>query len=50
MGGSTDLAGRTADLRDAARCLVDDAAATDNQRSAATQLLALLDAIRGPIG
>ena len=32
-----------AELREAARCLVDDAAATDTQRSAATQLLALLD-------
>jgi ATP-dependent helicase/nuclease subunit A len=31
------------ELRDAARCLADDVAATDNQRSAATQLLALLE-------
>jgi ATP-dependent exoDNAse (exonuclease V) beta subunit len=32
-----------AELREAARCLVEDAAATENQRSAAMQLLALLD-------
>jgi ATP-dependent helicase/nuclease subunit A len=43
IGGRTDLHERTDDLREAARCLVEDAAATDNQRSAATQLLALLE-------
>jgi ATP-dependent helicase/nuclease subunit A len=43
IGGRADLAQRVDDLREAARCLVDDAAATDNQRSSATQLLALLD-------
>jgi len=43
IGGRTDLHERTEELREAARCLVDDAAATDNQRSAATQLLALLE-------
>jgi ATP-dependent helicase/nuclease subunit A len=37
------LAGPVGELREAARCLADDAAATDNQRSAATQLLALLE-------
>jgi ATP-dependent helicase/nuclease subunit A len=31
------------ELREAARCLADDVAATEGQRSAATQLLALLD-------
>jgi ATP-dependent helicase/nuclease subunit A len=43
IGGRADLAQRVDDLREAARCLVDDAAATDNQRLSATQLLALLD-------
>jgi ATP-dependent helicase/nuclease subunit A len=43
IGARSDLAERTEELRDAARCLVEDAAATDNQRSAATQLLALLE-------
>ena len=43
IGGRTDLSERTEELLEAARCLVDDAAATDNQRSAATQLLALLE-------
>ena len=43
IGGRADLAQRIDDLREAARCLVEDAAATDNQRSSATQLLALLE-------
>src|SRR5207245_2259489 len=43
LGGRADLSERTEELREAARCLFEDAAATDNQRSAATQLLALLD-------
>src|SRR5581483_7571508 len=43
LAGRADLAERIDELREAARCLADDAAATDNQRSAATQVLALLD-------
>src|SRR3989442_1237324 len=43
FGRRPELAERVAELREAARRLVDDAAATDNQRSAATQLLALLE-------
>jgi ATP-dependent exoDNAse (exonuclease V) beta subunit len=43
LGGRSDLDERVHDLREAARCLVDDLSATANQRSAATQLLALLD-------
>jgi ATP-dependent helicase/nuclease subunit A len=43
IGGRPELAERVGELREAARLLVDDAAATDNQRSAATQLLALLE-------
>ncbi len=43
IGARGDLAGRVAELREAARCLADEAASTDNQRTAATQLLALLD-------
>ncbi len=43
IGGRTDLAERAEELREAARCLVDDAGATDNQRLAATQMLALLE-------
>jgi ATP-dependent exoDNAse (exonuclease V) beta subunit len=43
IGGRRELAGPVAELREAARCLADDAAATENQRNAATQLLALLD-------
>lgn len=43
IGERTDLSQSVDELREAARCLVEDAAATDNQRSAATQLLALLE-------
>ncbi len=43
LGGRPELKGPVAELREAARCLADDAAATDNQRSAATQLLMLLE-------
>jgi len=43
IGARGDLAGRVEELRDAARCLADEPASTDNQRTAATQLLALLD-------
>jgi ATP-dependent helicase/nuclease subunit A len=43
IGGRTDLSQRVEELREAGRCLVEDAAATDNQRSAATQLTALLE-------
>src|SRR5205823_7619760 len=43
LGGRPELAERVEDLREAARCLTADAAATDNQRSAARQLLALLE-------
>jgi ATP-dependent helicase/nuclease subunit A len=43
IGGRTDLSQRVEELREAARCVVEDAAATDNQRSAATQLTALLE-------
>ncbi len=43
IGGRPELAERVAELREAARLLVEDAAAADNQRSAATQLLALLE-------
>ena len=43
IGDRGDLAGRVAELREAARCLADEAASTDNQRTSATQLLALLD-------
>jgi ATP-dependent exoDNAse (exonuclease V) beta subunit len=43
IGERTDLPRAVADLREAAKCLVEDAAATDNQRLAATQVLALLD-------
>jgi ATP-dependent helicase/nuclease subunit A len=43
IGGRPQLAERVEELREAARCLADDAAATDNQRTAATQLLATLE-------
>ena len=43
IGGRPELAERVEELREAARCLAEDAAGTDNQRSAATQLLALLE-------
>jgi ATP-dependent exoDNAse (exonuclease V) beta subunit len=43
IGGRPELGDRIEELRDAARCLADDAAATDNQRTSATQLLALLE-------
>jgi ATP-dependent exoDNAse (exonuclease V) beta subunit len=43
IGARADLAGRVEELREAARCLAEDAAATDNQRTSATQLLGLLD-------
>src|SRR5260370_12056498 len=43
IGERTELPQAVADLRDAAKCLVEDAAATDTQRSAATRVLALLD-------
>jgi ATP-dependent helicase/nuclease subunit A len=43
LGGRPELAGRVEELREAARCLAEDDAGTDNQRSAATQLLALLE-------
>jgi ATP-dependent helicase/nuclease subunit A len=42
------LEGRVDELREAARCLADDAGATELQRSNATQLLALLDRDRRP--
>jgi ATP-dependent helicase/nuclease subunit A len=48
LRGRSDLHERIDDLREAARCLVDDVSATVNQRSAATQLLALLDRDRRP--
>jgi ATP-dependent helicase/nuclease subunit A len=43
IGDRGDLAGRVEELREAAHCLADEAASTDNQRTAAAQLLALLD-------
>ena len=43
LGGRPELDERVDELRGAARCLAEDAAATGNQRSAATQLLALLE-------
>src|SRR5579862_5596425 len=43
LGGRSDLDERIDDLREAARCLVNDLSATVNQRSAATQLLGLLE-------
>ncbi len=43
IGERADLPEAVAELREAATCLVDDASATDNQRSAATQVLALLE-------
>jgi ATP-dependent helicase/nuclease subunit A len=43
LGARGDLAGRVAELGEAARCLAEEAASTDNQRTAAAQLLALLD-------
>src|SRR6185312_13678147 len=43
IGARRELGERVEELREAARCLLDDASATDNQRTAATQLLALLD-------
>jgi ATP-dependent exoDNAse (exonuclease V) beta subunit len=43
IGGRPELTERVAELREAARQLADDVAATDNQRTTATQLLALLE-------
>ena len=43
IGGRPELAERVEELREAARCLVEDAAATDTQRGNAQQLLALLE-------
>src|SRR3954453_20264659 len=43
IGGRPELTERVAELHEAALQLADDAAATDNQRTAATQLLALLE-------
>jgi ATP-dependent exoDNAse (exonuclease V) beta subunit len=43
LGDRPELGERAAELREAARCLADDASATDNQRSAATQLLTTLE-------
>jgi ATP-dependent helicase/nuclease subunit A len=43
IGDRPGLGGPVEELREAARCLADDAAATDNQRTAATQLLGLLE-------
>jgi len=48
VAARSGLDGPVEELREAARCLVDDPAATDNQRSAATQLLALLERDRRP--
>jgi len=43
LGGRPELAERVDELREAARCLAEDAAATDTQRGNAQQLLALLE-------
>ena len=43
LAGRADLDERIGELREAARCLAADPGATDNQRSAAAQLGALLD-------
>ena len=43
IGSRAELSQRIDDLQEAARCLVDDPGATDNQRTSATQLLALLE-------
>jgi ATP-dependent helicase/nuclease subunit A len=43
IGDRPQLGNRVDELREAARCLADDVAATENQRTAATQLLALLE-------
>ena len=43
IGDRAELAERVEDLRDAARCLAEDAAASDAQRTHAEQLLALLE-------
>jgi ATP-dependent exoDNAse (exonuclease V) beta subunit len=43
IGGRPQLAERVEELREAARCLAEDGEATDNQRTAATQLLATLE-------
>ncbi len=43
LGERPELTNRMAALEDAARCLVDDAAATDAQRASATGVLPLLD-------
>ena len=43
IGGRAQLAERVEELREAARCLAEDAEATDNQRTAASQLLAMLE-------
>jgi ATP-dependent helicase/nuclease subunit A len=43
IGARPQLAERVEELREAAHCLADDGSATENQRTAATQLLALLE-------
>jgi ATP-dependent exoDNAse (exonuclease V) beta subunit len=43
IGDRPQLEERVDELREAARCLADDAAGTENQRTAATQLLGLLE-------
>ena len=48
VAARSGLDGPVEELREAARCLVEDPVATDNQRSVATQLLALLERDRRP--
>jgi ATP-dependent exoDNAse (exonuclease V) beta subunit len=48
LGERPDLAERVAELRDASRSLADDPDATDNQRTAALQMLALLERDQRP--
>ena len=48
LGGRPELGERVAELREAARALADDPAATDNQRTAASQMLALLERDQRP--
>ena len=43
IGGRPELDNRVDELRDAARCLLDDAGATESQQTSARQLLALLE-------
>jgi ATP-dependent exoDNAse (exonuclease V) beta subunit len=43
IGGRPELAGGVDELREAARCLAEDADATENQRNASSRLLELLD-------